>query len=145
MEKIYTERCLYKDTYTIISMMDNNLRCKINPKFIKFLEENQDNTYHSYINPKKPLKEQEIRDDIKLMLSIIYINYLCDSEEREMILKEEKQNIEKYNKSLYDNMFKKKQVNNSETENYDNQLIVIQKESIIHKIINKIKKLLKMN
>ena len=145
MEKIYTERCLYKDTYTIISMMDNNLRCKINPKFIKFLEENQDNTYHSYINPKKPLKEQEIRDDIKLMLSIIYINYLCDSEEREMILKEEKQNIEKYNKSLYDNMFKKKQVNNSETENYDNQLIVIQKESVIHKIINKIKKLLKMN
>ena len=145
MEKIYTERCLYKDTYTIISMMDNNLRCKINPKFIKFLEENQDNTYHSYINPKKPLKEQEIRDDIKLMLSIIYINYLCDSEKREMILKEEKQNIEKYNKSLYDNMFKKKQINNSETENCDNQLIVIQKESVIHKIINKIKKLLKMN
>ena len=42
-------------------------------------------------------------------------------------------------------MFKKKQINNSETENCDNQLIVIQKESVIHKIINKIKKLLKMN
>lgn len=132
MKEIYSEECLYKDTYTIINMMDYSLKSKINPKFIQFLEENQDKNYISCIDTKTPLKDQELREEIKLMLSIIYINYLCSSSEKEEIQKEENRNIKQYNKELYDNMFEKKVETN-------NQLVVIEKKNIIQKIIDKIK------
>lgn len=132
MKEIYSEECLYKDTYTIINMMDYSLKSKISPKFIQFLEENQDKNYISCIDTKTPLKDQELREEIKLMLSIIYINYLCSSSEKEEIQKEENINIKQYNKELYDNMFEKKVETN-------NQLVVIEKKNIIQKIIDKIK------
>lgn len=132
MKEIYSEECLYKDTYTIINMMDYSLKSKISPKFIQFLEENQDKNYISCIDTKTPLKDQELREEIKLMLSIIYINYLCSSSEKEEIQKEENRNIKQYNKELYDNMFEKKVETN-------NQLVVIEKKNIIQKIIDKIK------
>ena len=76
---MYSDTFLYKDTYVVINMMSKEMKEKINPKFIKFLEENQDKEYESYLNNKIPLERQEIRPELKLMLSIIYIQYLCDS------------------------------------------------------------------
>lgn len=137
MNERYNERCLYKDTYIIINMMGNDLKNRINPKFIEFLKENQDNEYESCINEKLPLKKQELREEIKLMLSIIYINYLCESSERENILKEEDNNIKKYNENIYGNIFKKKKENRYEDSNM--QLVVVKEKNIIQKMINKIK------
>lgn len=142
MNEIYSERCLYKDTYTIINMMENNLKSKINPKFIEFLKENQDEQYQTCINIEIPLKEQKLREEIKLMLSIIYINYLCEPLERKMILKEENDNIQMYNKQLYENMFKKNTENIN--DNKDKQLIVIKEKNIIQKLIDKIKTVFKL-
>ena len=109
---MYSDTFLYKDTYVVINMMSKEMKEKINPKFIKFLEENQDKEYESYLNNKIPLERQEIRPELKLMLSIIYIQYLCDSETKERILLKEKENIKRYNEQITENIFNKKEEKN---------------------------------
>lgn len=145
---MYRDTFLYKDTYVVINMMSKEMKEKINPKFIKFLEENQDKEYESYLNNKIPLERQKIRPELKLMLSIIYIQYLCDSETKERILLKEKENIKRYNEQITENIFNKKEeknINNSNinTENNTELLIYSPKERILKKIWNKIKKILK--
>ena len=145
---MYSDTFLYKDTYVVINMMSKEMKEKINPKFIKFLEENQDKEYESYLNNKIPLERQKIRPELKLMLSIIYIQYLCDSETKERILLKEKENIKRYNEQITENIFNKKEeknINNSNinTENNTELLIYSPKERILKKIWNKIKKILK--
>lgn len=138
MREIYNDGCLYKDTYTIIKMMDKDMQNRISSKFIEFLKENQDEDYISSIDSKKPLKKQELREEIKLMLSLIYINYLCSEEEEEKIEREEKIRIEEYNKSLYDNMFKRKKY---EENTQVTDLVVVKEKNIIEKIIDKIRQI----
>lgn len=145
---MYSDTFLYKDTYVVINMMSKEMKEKINPKFIKFLEENQDKEYESYLNNKIPLERQKIRPELKLMLSIIYIQYLCDSETKERILLKEKENIKRYNEQITENIFNKKEeknINNSNinTENNTELVIYSPKERILKKIWNKIKKILK--
>ena len=151
MMKDYSDECLYKDVYTIINMMDENMRGKIDSKFIDFLRENQDEEYVSCINPNIPLKEQEINEDIKIFLSMIYINYLCSEEEKAQIMLEEKENINKEKeKYSYENIFKN-QAKPEETkveENVDKlndenitgpkELVVVKKKNIIQRIFEKI-------
>ena len=48
----YTNESLYKDTYTIITMMDEDLRSKISNKFIEFLMVNMDKEFEGTINNK---------------------------------------------------------------------------------------------
>ena len=144
---MYSDTFLYKDTYVVINMMSKEMKEKINPKFIKFLEENQDKEYESYLNNKIPLERQEIRPELKLMLSIIYIQYLCDSETKERILLKEKENIKRYNEQITENIFNKKEeknINNSNinTENNTELVIYSPRERILKKIWNKIKKIL---
>lgn len=145
---MYSDTFLYKDTYVVINMMSKEMKEKINPKFIKFLEENQDKEYESYLNNKIPLERQEIRPELKLMLSIIYIQYLCDFETKERILLKEKENIKRYNEQITENIFNKKEeknINNSNinTENNTELVIYSPRERILKKIWNKIKKILK--
>ena len=127
---MYSDTFLYKDTYVVINMMSKEMKEKINPKFIKFLEENQDKEYESYLNNKIPLERQKIRPELKLMLSFIYIQYLCDSETKERIVLKEKENIKRYNEQITENIFNKKEeknINNSNINTENNTELVIYK------------------
>lgn len=96
----YSEGCLYKDTYTIIEMMDDEMREKINENFIKFLFDNRDNSFEGTINPTIPLRDQELNHQLQVMLSLIYINYICDEETKERLEKEEEIKKEKYREEI---------------------------------------------
>ncbi len=135
MIEVYDQKCLFKDTYTIIEMMDDTLRSKINPDFINFLKENQDNSFEGTINKNIPLKYQNIREEIKIMLSLMYIDYFCETNKKEQIIQKEENNIKQfYNRDLFEN-------NNSKEQNIANESkeIVVYKETLIQKIIKKIK------
>lgn len=142
---IYTNECLYKDILIIIEMMDNEMRNKISNSFIEFLIENQDVNFEGTINRSIPIREQQLREEVKLMLSQIYIDYFCSQEKRLEILKLEKRNIENfYSKKMF---LKKKQqeiVKQDNIENVDNKLNIIHyRENIFIKILKKVKKFLK--
>ena len=138
---MYTNECLYKDVYTIIEMMDDNMRNKINNNFIEFLKENQDVNFEGTINKDIPIKEQKLKTEIKLMLSQMYIDYFCEPEKREEILRLEKQNIDNfYNRDIFE---KKGNITNQEEIkclNINTGVDMIEyKENIFNKIINIIK------
>lgn len=56
---------IYVDISVIISMMPTEMKSKISNNFINFIENNKSNNYISNINPKIPLKEQNIRKETK--------------------------------------------------------------------------------
>ena len=139
---------IYVDISVIISMMPTEMKSKISNSFINFIENNKSNNYVSNINPNIPLKEQNIRKETKEMLGIIYRDYLCNEEERINLLQEEKRELTKLEtekREIYnpDNIFKKNNLKeNNEEKSIKNEVSIVEyKESIIKRIILKIKKL----
>lgn len=135
---------IYVDISIIIGMMPTEMKSKISNSFINFIENNKSNTYVSNINPKIPLREQNIRKETKEMLGIIYRDYLCSNEERIDLLQEENEELAKLEfekRKLYnpDDIFKKKDLK----ENIIKKEVgmIEYKESIIKRIITKIKSL----
>lgn len=138
--KNYSNECLYKDTYTIISMMDDNMRNKISNKFIEFLKENQDTNFEGTINNKIPLKEQELRYEVKLMLSLIYINYICDDEIQRKIQMQENENLKEfYNRDIFKEENENTDDEKIEKTQEENLEMITYKESFISKLLKKIK------
>lgn len=135
---------IYVDISIIIGMMPTEMKSKISNSFIDFIENNKSNTYVSNINPKIPLREQNIRKETKEMLGIIYRDYLCSNEERSDLIQEENEELAKLEfekRKLYnpDDIFNKKDLK----ENIIKKEVgmIEYKESIIKRIITKIKNL----
>lgn len=139
---------IYVDISVIISMMPTEMKSKISNSFINFIENNKSNNYVSNINPKIPLKQQNIRKETKEMLGLIYRDYLCNDEERSNLLQEEKRELTKLEaekREIYnpDNIFKKNNLKeNNEENSIKNEVSIVEyKESIIKRMITKIKNL----
>ena len=132
---------VYVDISIIIKMMPIEMKEKISKSFINFIEKNKSNNYVSNINPKIPIREQNIRKETKEMLGIIYRDYLCSNEERNKLLKQEEQEIKQYEEELrqkYDpnDIFKNKQKEyNYEKEKVNVAMAEYKKETFIEKIL----------
>ena len=110
-------------------------------KFRQIISEYKNNSYNPRI--EEPVEDYELKDETKIILSLIYRDFLCSAEEKERLkardaqkLKEEDEQLrEKYNP---DNIF-----NNRKTENVEaiaeHVAMVEYKESFFSRIINKIK------
>ena len=98
---------------TIIHYMDIEYLKKLPKKFIEFVSSNMDKEYTPNIDKNIPINEQYLKEDTKVLLSLLYRNYWCDSEKKRTLIKEdiiakneyEKELREKYNP---DNIFKNK-------------------------------------
>lgn len=138
------DRQAFTDISIIIQMMSKSMKNKINPNFIKLIEENKDTQYVSSIDKNIPLKEQTLNENTKIILALIYRDYLCSNDMRIEILKQEKKEIEKKEeekRKKYEIHFEEKNIIQNTKE--DTSLMIYKKESIIKKIFNKIKKLFK--
>ena len=116
---------------------------KIPKKFIEFLTKNSDRDYIPNIDYSKENWENSIEEDAKVLIALIYRDYIMSEEEKEKVIEEaerqEQEIREKYNP---DNLFKK----NSKIENEKSQddteqevqksLLIIKEE----KFINNMKK-----
>ena len=132
---------VYVDISIIINMMPIEMKEKISKSFINFIEKNKSNNYVSNINPKIPIREQNIRKETKEMLGIIYRDYLCSNEERNKLLKQEEQEIKQYEEELRqkynpNDLFKNKQKEyNYEKEKVNVAMAEYKKETFIEKIL----------
>lgn len=141
------DRKVYADVSIIINMMRPDLRDKINKNFIDYIENNKDNNYISEIDTSKPIENQNIRYDVKVMLALIYMNYICPEEEKSNLKKDFQKKKEIQNEILnkkYEINFKKTNDNldnlNIDTNSFSNdKLAEIPKKGIFKQIIEKIK------
>ena len=149
MNKVNSE--VYVDISIIIKMMPEEMRNKLSKKFIEFIENNKSTNYNSNINPEIPLKEQELRQETKEMLGIIYRDYMCSKEERARLIREEKielEHIEKEKRKKYDpnNIFKRNNRNLEEKEKPDLKgcNVIKYREPFIKRMLNKLKSIFRI-
>ena len=81
---------------------------KIPKKFIEFLTKNSDRDYIPNIDYSEENWENSIEEDAKVLIALIYRDYIMSEEEKEKVIEEaerqEQEIREKYNP---DNLFKK--------------------------------------
>lgn len=134
----------FKEVREIIKYFPKNDYRKIPESFISFLEDNMDENYDYKVSHVDDFHNQEMLEETKIILAIIYKdyiatekekNYIIDKERREL-LEKEKSAREKYNPDM---LFKKEEgkveVEKTIEEGIDKE--EIEKEEKYNKIIEK--------
>lgn len=136
----------------ILQYSDDNIIEKIPKKLIEFWQRNKSTTYKPNLDHSKSINEMDLNKKTKSIISMIYLNYLCDDEEKNNIKLILKNNEEKYQQELRekynpDNIFKKHNQKQEVTENVvaTNVAIAEYREPIFKKIINIIKRFFHIN
>lgn len=146
----------FSEVYDIIMHLEKDLFNKIPKGFLKMIKQNRDLKYKVDIDYDKNINEQDLLQDTRAILSLIYRDYLCSPEEKIELIKKDKMELvreeekrrEKYNT---DDIFKKKsiileQVNNETANNIndleDNMQIIKYEKSLFKRVINRIFKFL---
>lgn len=133
----------FKEIREIIKFFPKSEYRKIPKSFINFIEENMDSNYDYIVEHIDDFQNQEMLDETKIILSIIYRDFIASSEVKKQIyktenfelLQEEKRIREKYNP---DNIFKNKTTKFEPVEN--SVAMVESKESILKKFKNWLKR-----
>ena len=129
------------EVVSVLNYMEQDLVKKIPIKFLDFLKNlAKDSNKKINIDLNKSLLEQNISEESKDLIGLIYYNYLVDENEKKQILKIWSNNEREYQKNLenkynLDNIFKI----NLENENNSELPVVIKKEKLKNKIIKFIK------
>ena len=134
------DRRAFADVSIIIKMMSKSMRNKIDPEFIKFIEENKDVNYISNIKPNIPIMNQNIELNTQTILAFIYREYICSNlEKKELLIEERKKEVEKFNKNkeAYQINFKSREKTKI---NKENTIIKYKKNNIFIKIITYIRR-----
>lgn len=148
MEKVQNISDISKETLTFLSYFDKKLIEKI-PNYIitKLCEEAADSKLNFYIDTSKSFVEQAISEKSKDLISFIYYDYIAEEQEKEEILKQWNLNEKNFQKDLrekynIDNILKNKR-RETFIEN-TNLPVEIKEESFLKKLVNFIKKNLKI-
>ena len=135
----------YNETYDIICHLDKNLYDKIPKNFLELIKRNVEPNYKVNIDYSKSINNQELQKDTRVLLSLIYRDYLCSQEEKDKLIQNDKiqLNDEKEKKHSFDNLFKgnieKNKIDNKELYNTETQIIKYRKSSFFTNVINKLK------
>ena len=131
----------------ILKNSDDTIYKRIPNKLIEFWQRNKSTTYKPNLDHSKPLNDMELKEKTRDLITMIYLNYLCDDNEKKAminILKNNERNYqlelrEKYNT---DNIFKNRKkeiVVKEETQ----VLVKYNRITFLQKVLYKIRNLFK--
>lgn len=135
------------ETIQLLGYFDKEFVSKISTDFLKFLKKiAEGSNINVKINENKKLKDQDISDECKDLIAIIYYRFIATEEEKKEIITAWNNNEilyqnmlrEKYN---VDNIFNDRMINHINEQKSENSLVEVKKDSLIEKIkriINKI-------
>ena len=147
MEDVYPKA--YREVYEILKNISKEDFEKIPQDIIKTIKNNMDTEYEYKLKENVDFEEQNVLQETKALLAIIYRDYWATNIERERIIEKEQYDKkifedelrEKYNP---DNLFKKKnKVEEIEKSTECKELIEYKEESIFRQILRKIKSIFK--
>lgn len=127
----------YTDICYILSMLEEKYKKQIPDELIRFFKENSDTEYLPKIDFSRPLTEQELSQETEQLICLLNLNYWCTPEEKEELLKKYKINEKEAEEQLH-NKYEIKFDKNFQIEDVK-AIAVIEKESILKKIIRYIK------
>ena len=146
------------DIDIILNILPNEEKNKIPSKLRNFIFENRLENYESTIDIEVPIEEQEIHPDTQTFLGMLYLNYWCKDEEEKRELKSlfaenetryQKEQNEKYEvfkennnvqeqESVSDEIQSEEVRTDYSTEQVQETQMVVYKENIFKRILNKI-------
>lgn len=139
----------YSEVLGILRYIPKKDLIKIPKDEIKFLIKNMDKNYNYNYNFNKQFEEQKLMILSKIIIANIYIKYLAKNKEE--LLENERKELRKINEANIemfktDYVLKNKStlVQNNDINSKDCSLMVIESKGIFRKIINKIRRLLKL-
>lgn len=137
----------YTEVYEILSCLNEEEYSRIPEELIEVFEENRNLDYEYEINEDQDLSKQPMLKETKAILLNIFRDYLATPEQNQKIKKWlqedrvylEKQKQDKYNSNVFENNKKYEKINNETI-----LPVVIKKQSIFYRIINKLKRIFKI-
>ena len=135
----------------IIKLMPKGLQDKIPNEFKNLLSKWKDKNY--IVNIHEPFEECNIMDETKIILAVIYRDFLCSEEEKRKIKLKDAEKLREYEDELRqkynpDELFKNKKnvIRKCDNDIKEEISIVKYKEkNFLQKIFDKIKNLFKKN
>lgn len=143
----YTKEC--SNVFFILNHLDKKSKAKLPKELFEFLDSKRDKNYKVELDLRNPIYDQNLDVGTVELLSEIYQNYLCSSEEKVKFIREKyNKNKNINNNEVYDIFKNKKDISfnvdtnkNVEKVNCE-ELILNQKETFFHKIIRKLRETL---
>jgi len=133
----------YAEVDAILELLEEDYKKRVPNKIRDFFKEEKAEDYNPKIDVQKSLLEQNLQRETFVLLTILELNYWCNSEEeKKELLKELNENEEQAQRELYekynpDNIFKKKNEEN-DTKQEELALVEYKDKSFIQKLIDKI-------
>ena len=131
----------YSEIYEILNLMEDEDKERVPQEVRDFFEEQRMKEYKPKIRTDIPLTEQNLRRETLVLLTILVINYWCDSEEEKQSFIDELGKNEKIKMKLQekynpDNLFKnrKKTKEDIVMEQVENVEIIQYKENLFTKL-----------
>jgi hypothetical protein len=139
----------FKEVYDILENTDEELLKKIPTKFMKFIKDNMNVDYETNIKKDVEIDKQDLLKETESVLALIYRSYWATSEEKQEFARKsktetieaEKRKKEEFKGKSIDEIFNRKV--NIDKIIINNNLMVIQKESFVKRILNKLVKIFK--
>lgn len=135
----------YAEVDTILNYMDIKYKNEIPEKLRNIFKEKKADNYEKTIIPNKPLNEQNLKEETLSILAVLNYNYWCkDETHRKELLNLYTENERKYQEELRekynpDNIFRNR-IQKKDENIINNEVAMTEyKESILKKIMNKIK------
>ena len=131
----------YSEIFEILSLMEEEDKEKVPQEVRDFFEEQRMKEYKPNIRTDIPLTEQNLRRETVVLLTILVINYWCDSEEEKQSFINELEKNEKVKKELQekynpDNLFKNRKKTKEDVvmEQVENVEMIQYKENLFTKL-----------
>ena len=142
-------RQAYTEIVNVIELVDEYNRNKIPKKLMEFFKVEKDNNYTKVIDPKIPIKEQNLKKETLALIAMLNLQYWCEDEKEKQRLKKIYANNEiKYQEELRDkynpdDLFKTKQKNIETNHSQQTAMIEYKELSIFQRIKEFIKNIFK--
>lgn len=134
---------IYSELFGVLILLGDEYINKLPNDLINLIIEKRDISYNPQYVDDIPLNKQNIKKETISLIALLHLNYWCEgAEEKNQIEYLLKKNEEEYQNKLRDkynpdNLFKRYKEEKNRIQ--DNVEVVVYKESLFKKIINKIK------
>lgn len=154
MEKIQKINDVCKEVLTVFAYCNDELIDKIPSKVFRKLNElAADSNANFYIDSEKDLDEQDLSEECKDLISLLYYNFVATESEKSELVKAWSDNENEYQQELrkeydLDEIFQNRKKEAAKAENStlpELAMVEYKKEGIFYKIKNFIKKYFKSN
>lgn len=160
MTNLQKTKQAYAEIDAFIEILPDDIKRKIPKNMKEFFKNQKDKNYKKEIDINIPIEDQNLKEETLALIALLYIKYICEDEEEKRNLKNiYAENERKYREEIRDKysvekaMQKRNEVRNSfnnkentiknQNESTKEKSLIEYKESILKKIINKIKSLFK--